>query len=115
MGLKQEIDNYCIEKFGATTGNDQVRDAFEYGYNLALKKGCCVMSNFLITYRENELENILYWHVKVITEDDAINAFWRTHDVLCDLIDIKLYESKRIKSRRSGNVTNNDRIKATDR
>jgi hypothetical protein len=34
--LEEYIDNYLIERFGAKTGNNDVRQALLDGYNLAL-------------------------------------------------------------------------------
>lgn len=36
--LELYADQYCIDKFGAKTGNKAVRDALIDGYNLALRK-----------------------------------------------------------------------------
>ena len=47
------------------------------------------MPSFLISYREDEIEKLLYWNTKAKDEVEATDFFWKTHDVLCDIVDVK--------------------------
>lgn len=35
--LEKYTEQYCMDKFGAKTGNKPVKDALIYGYNLAIQ------------------------------------------------------------------------------
>ena len=48
-----------------------------------------VMPSFLITYKEDEINKELYWKVSAKNEVEAIDHFWKKHDVLCDIINVK--------------------------
>lgn len=47
-----------------------------------------VMSRFLITYKNDGFEKQLFWETTAKTNVDAVDIFWKTHDVLCKIISV---------------------------
>lgn len=71
--------------------HDNAREDFINGA-LEVVKNCSiplVMPSFIVTYKEDGFNKELYWQVNTKDEAEAEGLFWKSHDVLCTIIDIK--------------------------
>jgi len=66
-------------------------DAYESGLRdmYAALNIADVMPSFLVTYKEEDIKKQLYWQINTIDKAEAESLFWKCHDVLCTIIDIK--------------------------
>ncbi|MDP2684495.1 MAG: hypothetical protein Q8P20_05585 [bacterium] len=47
-----------------------------------------VMPRFIVTYKNDGFEKELYWETSAKTDVDAVDLFWKTHDVMCELVSV---------------------------
>ena len=48
-----------------------------------------VMPRFIISYKNDGFNKELFWETTAKTDVDAVDIFWKTHDVMCELISVK--------------------------
>ena len=47
-----------------------------------------VMHRFIITYKNDGFEKELFWETTAKSDVDAVDLFWKTHDVMCELVSV---------------------------
>jgi len=47
-----------------------------------------VMPRFIITYKNDGFEKQLFWETNAKNNVDAVDLFWKTHDVMCEIISV---------------------------
>jgi hypothetical protein len=47
-----------------------------------------VMTRFVITYKNDGYDKDLFWETMAKSDDDAVDLFWKTHDVMCELVSV---------------------------
>jgi len=47
-----------------------------------------VMPRFVITYKNDGFEKELFWETTAKSDVDAVDMFWKTHDVMCELVSV---------------------------
>lgn len=47
-----------------------------------------VMPRFIITYRNDGFDKELFWETTAKSDVDAVDLFWKTHDVMCELVSV---------------------------
>lgn len=47
-----------------------------------------VMPRFIITYKNDGFEKELFWETVAKSDVDAVDLFWKTHDVMCELVSV---------------------------
>lgn len=47
-----------------------------------------VMPRFIITYKNYGIEKELFWETTAKSDVDAVDLFWKTHDVMCELVSV---------------------------
>ena len=47
-----------------------------------------VMPRFIVTYKNDGFEKELFWETSAKTDVDAVDLFWKTHDVMCELVSV---------------------------
>jgi hypothetical protein len=46
------------------------------------------MPRFIVTYKNDGFEKELFWETSAKTDVDAVDLFWKTHDVMCELVSV---------------------------
>jgi hypothetical protein len=48
-----------------------------------------LMKTFIITYKLEDSVKELFWETKAKTDFEAVDLFWKTHDILSTIINVK--------------------------
>ena len=48
-----------------------------------------VMPRFIINYKNDGFDKELFWETTAKTDVDAVDIFWKTHDVMCEILSVK--------------------------
>ena len=79
--MKEQIYKICTQlndgQIAVTQATEQLLDLF------------VVMPRFIITYKNEDFDKELFWETIAKSDVDAVDMFWKTHDVLCELVSIK--------------------------
>ena len=45
-----------------------------------------VMPLFIVTYKNDGFDKELFWETIAKSDVDSVDLFWKTHDVMCELV-----------------------------
>lgn len=45
-------------------------------------------TNFVVAYKEDGSDTVLYWRTRAKDRVEAVDLFWKSHDVLCELVSV---------------------------